>query len=146
MRIIFTGSSVLDIMDGVADKFGWVVGVVLRPDECPGKLQVFPTRDSQKATKYIKPGARGELEITSVNPEFLKDGELKVQVFGKGFAGLDTSIHDSLAEPSICVDVIEKHQVLKISCLEGIVFRKGCISEEKNLLNLCSRTNMTNTS
>ena len=81
--------------------------------------------------KTIKPSARGELEITTVNQEFLKDGELKVQVFGRGFAWLDTGTHDSLSEASTFVEVIEKRQGLKIACLEGIAYRNGWINEEK---------------
>ena len=81
--------------------------------------------------KHIKPSARGELEITTVNQEFLKDGNLKVQVFGRGFAWLDTGTHDSLAEASTFVEVIEKRQSLKVACLEGIAYRNGWISEEK---------------
>ena len=81
--------------------------------------------------KHIKPSARGELEITSVNQEFLKDGELKVQTMERGFAWLDTGTHDSLAEASTYVEVIEKRQGLKIACLEGIAYRKGWIDAEK---------------
>ena len=81
--------------------------------------------------KNIKPSARGELEITTVNQEFLKDGELKVQVFGRGFAWLDTGTHDSLAEASTFVEVIEKRQGLKVACLEGIAYRNGWISEKR---------------
>ena len=79
----------------------------------------------------IKPSARGELEITTVNQEFLKDGELKVQTLPRGFAWLDTGTHDSLAEASIYVEVLEKRQGLKIACLEGIAYRQGWISADK---------------
>lgn len=81
--------------------------------------------------KNIKPSARGELEITTVNQEFLKDGELKVQTLGRGFAWLDTGTHDSLSEASTFIEVIEKRQGLKVACLEGIAFRKGWITAER---------------
>ena len=84
-----------------------------------------------KVAGEIKPSARGELEITSVNQEFLKDGELKVQLLGRGFAWLDTGTHDSLSEASNFVETLEKRQGLKISCLEEIAFRKGWISADK---------------
>ena len=84
-----------------------------------------------KVAEGIKPSARGELEITSVNQKFLKDGELKVQLLGRGFAWLDTGTHDSLSEASNFVETLEKRQGLKISCLEEIAFRKGWISAEK---------------
>ena len=93
-------------------------------------LYFYPNKVVDVA-KHIKPSARAELEITTVNQEFLKDGELKVQVFGRGFAWLDTGTHDSLAEASTFVEVIEKRQGLKVACLEGIAYRNGWISEEK---------------
>ena len=93
-------------------------------------LYFYPNKVVEVA-KHIKPSARGELEITTVNQEFLKDGELKVLVFGRGFAWLDTGTHDSLAEASTFVEVIEKRQGLKVACLEGIAYRNGWISEEK---------------
>ena len=81
--------------------------------------------------KHIQPSARGELEITTVNQRFLQDGELKVQTFGQGFAWLDTGTHDSLAEASIFVEVIEKRQGLKIACLEEIAYRQGWIGADR---------------
>jgi glucose-1-phosphate thymidylyltransferase len=93
-------------------------------------LYFYPNKVVDVA-KHIKPSARGELEITTVNQEFLNDGELKVQVFGRGFAWLDTGTHDSLAEASTFVEVIEKRQGLKVACLEGIAYRNGWISEER---------------
>ncbi len=79
----------------------------------------------------IKPSARGELEITTVNQRFLADGELKVLTLGRGFAWLDTGTHESLSEASTYIEVLEKRQGLKVACLEGIAYRKGWITEEK---------------
>ena len=81
--------------------------------------------------KSIKPSARGELEITTVNQEFLKNKELKVQTMARGFAWLDTGTHDSLSEASTFIEVLEKRQGLKVACLEGIAYRKGWITAEQ---------------
>ena len=91
----------------------------------------FYPNDVVRIAKDIKPSARGELEITSVNQAFLESGLLKVQTLERGFAWLDTGTHDSLADASIFVEVIEKRQGLKIGCLEGIALRKGWITAEK---------------
>jgi len=93
-------------------------------------LYFYPNKVVEVA-KNIKPSSRGELEITTVNQKFLKDGELKVQTLGRGFAWLDTGTHDSLSEASTYIEVLEKRQGLKVACLEGIAFRKGWISAEK---------------
>jgi glucose-1-phosphate thymidylyltransferase len=93
-------------------------------------LYFYPNKVVDVASK-IKPSARGEYEITTVNQWFLNDKELKVQTLGRGFAWLDTGTHDSLSEASTYIEVLEKRQGLKVACLEGIAFRKGWISEEK---------------
>ncbi len=93
-------------------------------------LYFYPNRVVEIA-RGIKPSARGELEITSVNQAFLRDGQLKVQTLQRGFAWLDTGTHDSLAEASIFVEVIEKRQGLKIACLEGIAYENGWISADR---------------
>lgn len=114
-------------------------GNVLSIEEKPEKpkshyavvgLYFYPNKVVNIA-KNIRPSARGELEITSVNQEFMKDNELKVQLLGRGFAWLDTGTHDSLSEASNFVETIEKRQGLKISCLEEIAYRKGWISADK---------------
>lgn len=122
---------------GVAefDKQGNCLSIEEKPKEPKSNYAVvglyfYPNKVVDVA-KHIKPSDRGELEITTVNQEFLKDGELKVQVFGRGFAQLDTGTHDSLAEASTFVEVIEKRQGLKVACLEGIAYRNGWITEEK---------------
>lgn len=95
-------------------------------------LYFYPNKVVNVA-ENIKPSARGELEITTVNQVFLADNELKVQTLPRGFAWLDTGTHDSLADASIYVEVLEKRQGLKIACLEGIAYRRGWISREKML-------------
>ena len=93
-------------------------------------LYFYPNKVVDVA-KHIKPSARGELEITTVNQEFLSAGELKVQTLGRGFAWLDTGTHDSLSEATNYIETIEKRQGLKVACLEGIALRKGWISPAK---------------
>ena len=93
-------------------------------------LYFYPNKVVDVA-KNIKPSARGEYEITTVNQRFLEDGELKVQTLGRGFAWLDTGTHDSLSEASTYIEVLEKRQGLKVACLEGIAFRKGWITADK---------------
>ena len=122
---------------GVAefDKDGNCLSIVEKPEHPKSNYAVvglyFYPNKVVNVAKNIKPSARGELEITTVNQEFLKDGELKVQTLGRGFAWLDTGTHDSLSEASTFIEVIEKRQGLKVACLEGIAYRKGWISTEK---------------
>lgn len=122
---------------GVAefDKQGNCLSIEEKPEHPKSNYAVvglyFYPNEVVDVAKHIKPSARGELEITSVNQEFLNAGELKVQVFGRGFAWLDTGTHDSLAEASIFIEVIEKRQGLKVACLEGIACRNGWIDEAK---------------
>lgn len=122
---------------GVAefDKQGNCLSIEEKPKEPKSNYAVvglyfYPNKVVEVA-KNIKPSARGEYEITTVNQKFLDDGELKVQTLGRGFAWLDTGTHDSLSEASTYIEVLEKRQGLKVACLEGIAYRKGWIDETK---------------
>ena len=122
---------------GVAefDKDGNCISIEEKPQHPKSNYAVvglyfYPNKVVDVA-KNIKPSARGELEITTVNQCFLQDGELKVQTLGRGFAWLDTGTHDSLSEASTFVEVIEKRTGLKVGCLEGIAYRQGWITEER---------------
>ena len=122
---------------GVAefDKDGNCLSIEEKPAEPKSNYAVvglyfYPNKVVDVAAN-IKPSARGEYEITTINQEFLKDGVLKVQTLGRGFAWLDTGTHDSLSEASTYVEVLEKRQGLKIACLEGIAYRQGWIIEER---------------
>lgn len=124
---------------GVAefDKDGKVLSIEEKPTQPKSNYAVvglyfYPNKVVDVA-KSIKPSARGELEITTVNQQFLQDGELKVQLFGRGFAWLDTGTHDSLSEASTFIEVLEKRQGLKVSCLEEIAWRNGWISDDRLL-------------
>ena len=122
---------------GVAefDKDGNCLSIEEKPAEPKSNYAVvglyfYPNKVVEVA-KNIKPSARGEYEITTVNQQFLEDEELKVQTLGRGFAWLDTGTHDSLSEASTYIEVLEKRQGLKVACLEGIAYRKGWITEDK---------------
>lgn len=122
---------------GVAefDNEGNCIGIEEKPKDPKSNYAVtglyfYPNR-VVKIAKTIKPSARGELEITAVNQDFLEAGQLKVETLGRGFAWLDTGTHDSLSEASTFIEVIEKRQGLKIACLEGIAYGKGWISADK---------------
>ena len=122
---------------GVAefDKDGNCLSIEEKPREPKSNYAVvglyfYPNKVVDVASK-IKPSARGEYEITTVNQWFLNDKELKVQTLGRGFAWLDTGTHDSLSEASTYIEVLEKRQGLKVACLEGIAYRKGWIDEAK---------------
>ncbi len=121
---------------GVAefDNNGRVLSIEEKPKEPKSNYAVvglyfYPNKVVEVA-KNIKPSARGELEITSVNQEFLQDGELNVQLMGRGFAWLDTGTHDSLAEASTFIEVIEKRQGLKVACLESIGYEQGWLNDD----------------
>ena len=122
---------------GVAefDKDGNCLSIEEKPEHPKSNYAVvglyfYPNKVVDVA-KHIKPSARGELEITTVNQKFLHDNELKVQTMARGFAWLDTGTHDSLSEASTFIEVLEKRQGLKVACLEGIAYRKGWITADK---------------
>ena len=124
---------------GVAeiDREGNVISIEEKPQSPKSNFAVtglyFYPNNVVEVSKSIKPSARGELEITTVNQFYVKEGNLKLQKLGRGFAWLDTGTHDSLAEASTFVEVIEKRQGLKIACLEAIAYQHGWIDEERVL-------------
>lgn len=127
------------------DSCGNAVSIEEKPMEPKSNYAVpglyFYPNDVVRVAQGIRPSARGELEITSVNQYYLNEKRLKVQILGRGFAWLDTGTHDSLSEASVFVEVIEKRQGLKIACLEGIAFRQGWIDEAKMRELACSMSN-----
>ena len=122
---------------GVAefDKDGNVLGIEEKPANPKSNYAVvglyFYPNKVVEISRHIRPSARGELEITSVNQRFLEDRELAVKLLGRGFAWLDTGTHDSLAEASTFIEVIEKRQGLKVACLEAIAYQQGWVSADK---------------
>lgn len=117
------------------DANGKCISIEEKPQKPKSKYAVvglyFYPNEVVKVAKSIKPSARGELEITTVNQNFLEAGKLKVQTLGLGFAWLDTGTHDSLSEASTFIEVIEKRTGLKVACLEGIAYKQGWITAEK---------------
>ena len=118
-----------------ASIFGYCLSIEEKPKHPKSNYAVvglyfYPNKVINVA-KNIKPSARGEYEITTVNQHFLRDGELKVQILGRGFAWLDTGTHESLSEASTYIEVLEKRQGLKVACLEGIAYRQGWITEKQ---------------